>query len=292
MMQVSSDRPARLSPRAATLLGLGAILLWGLLALFATATAGLPPFQVTAISFAIGAAAGLGVVAAQGRLALLRQPPVAWAVGVGGLFGYHALYFAALKLAPPAEANLVNYTWPLLIVLISGLLPGERLTARHLVGAALGFLGVAVLAGARGFATFEAAHVAGYLLAVACAFTWASYSLLSRRLKDVPTEAVAGYCLAAALLAGLCHVVFESWVPPSPGGWLALVALGIGPVGAAFFLWDIGVKRGDIQFLGVASYAAPVLSTLALVLTGAAPFGWPLAIACGLIVTGALVAAR
>jgi drug/metabolite transporter (DMT)-like permease len=275
-----------------TLLGLAAILLWGLLALFTTATAGIPPFQVTAITFLVGGAAGIAVVAARGGLGLLRQPLKAWALGTGGLFGYHALYFAALKLAPPAEANLINYLWPLLIVLLSAPLLGEKLAVRHLAGAALGFAGVLVLAFGRGLAAFDSAHLPGYGLALACAFTWSIYSVLSRRMKDVPTEAVAGFCLLAALLALIAHAATETWVTPGPSGWLALVALGLGPVGAAFFLWDIGMKRGDIRFLGVASYAAPVISTLALVAIGTAPFGWPLAAACALIVAGAVIATR
>ena len=273
-----------------TLLGLVAILLWGLLALFTTATAGIPPFQVTAITFAIGGGIGLAIVAWQGKLALLRQPPAAMALGIGGLFGYHALYFAALKLAPPAEASLVAYLWPLLIVIFSGLLPGEHLSPRHVLGALIGFAGVGVLAAGRGVAGFEASHLPGYLLAAGCAVVWAAYSVLSRRMASVPTEAVAGSCLITALLAGLCHLAFETTASPDASGWLALIGLGLGPVGLAFFVWDIGMKRGDIRLLGVASYAAPVISTLALVLTGAAAASWALALACLLIVAGAVTA--
>jgi drug/metabolite transporter (DMT)-like permease len=273
-----------------TLLGLVAILLWGLLALFTTATAGIPPFQVTAITFAIGGGIGLAIVAWQGRLALLRQPPLAMALGIGGLFGYHALYFAALKLAPPAEASLVAYLWPLLIVIFSGLLPGEHLSPRHVLGALIGFAGVGVLAAGRGVAGFEVSHLPGYLLAAGCAVVWAAYSVLSRRMASVPTEAVAGSCLITALLAALCHLAFETTASPDASGWLALIGLGLGPVGFAFFVWDIGMNRGDIRLLGVASYAAPVISTLALVLTGAAAATWALALACLLIVAGAVTA--
>jgi drug/metabolite transporter (DMT)-like permease len=273
-----------------TLLGLVAILLWGLLALFTTATAGIPPFQVTAITFAIGGGVGLAIVAHQGKLALLRQPPLALALGIGGLFGYHALYFAALKLAPPAEASLVAYLWPLLIVIFSGLLPGEHLSPRHVLGALIGFAGVGVLAAGRGVAGLEASHLPGYVLAAGCAVVWAAYSVLSRRMASVPTEAVAGSCLITALLAALCHLAFETTVMPDATGWLALIGLGLGPVGLAFFVWDIGMKRGDIRLLGVASYAAPVISTLALVLTGAAAATWTLGLACLLIVAGAVTA--
>lgn len=281
-----------LNETRATLLGLGAVLLWSLLALLTAATAGIPPFQVTAITFAIGGLAGLGFVAARGRITDLAQPPIAWALGLFGLFLYHAVYFFALKRAPPAEASLIAYLWPLLIVLMSAALPGNRLTARHLLGAALGLAGVVVLTFGKGALAFSLDHALGYALAFLCAFIWSSYSVLSRRMAGVPTEAVAGFCLATAVLAGLCHLAFETTVQPDRTGWLALIGLGLGPVGIAFFLWDIGMKRGDIRFLGVASYATPLLSTLILVLAGKAAPSLSLALACALIVAGAVIARR
>jgi drug/metabolite transporter (DMT)-like permease len=273
----------------ATLAGFGAIALWSLLAWLTAATVGVPPFLLTALTFAIGGLAGLVVVAARGKLRALRQPPRAWLLGVGGLFGYHAAYFAALKLAPPAEVSLVNYLWPLLIVLFSGFLPGERLRGRHVLGALAGFAGVAVLAFSKG-GIGEGGAVAGYALAAFAAFIWAGYSVLSRRMAEVPTEAVAGFCLATALLAGGMHLALEPRGLPPAGAWWAILMLGLGPVGAAFFLWDFGMKRGEIRLLGLASYATPVISTLVLILAGAAQASPVLLVACALIVAGALVA--
>lgn len=286
---MSSERPV--TDRRATLSGLAAIVLWGLLAVMTARTQGIPPFQLTAMTFAVGGAVGLAVVTAQGRLARLRQPPKAWALGLYGLFGYHAVYFAALKLAPPAEASVVAYLWPLLIVLFSALLPGESLRARHLLGAALGFGGVAALAISRGVTGFSGSALPGYLLALLAAVIWSSYSVLSRTQREVPTEAVAGFCIGTAVLASLCHVAFENTVMPAGMTlWITTILLGLGPVGAAFFLWDRGMKHGDIRFLGVASYATPIFSTLALIAAGAAEVTWGLAIACGLIVGGAVIA--
>ncbi|MFY8115810.1 MAG: DMT family transporter [Rhabdaerophilum sp.] len=285
-------RPASAGLSLPTLAGLGAVLLWGLLALLTASTAGVPPFLLTALTFAIGGGLGLGVLALRGQLGRLRQPAGAWALGVGGLFGYHAVYFAALKSAPPAEASLIAYLWPLLIVIFSGLLPGEKLGLRPVLGALAGFAGVVLLALAKGgIGSGAAIPWLGYGLALACAFIWAGYSVLSRRFAEVPTEAVVGNCLVTALLAGLAHLALEPvGLPQGAGIWLAILALGLGPVGAAFFLWDIGMKKGDIRFLGTASYAAPVISTLALVAAGRAEAGWPLALACLLIVGGAVIA--
>ena len=80
--------------------------------------------------------------------------------------------------------------------------------------------------------------------------------------------------------------------PQTTGQWLAVAALGIAPVGAAFYAWDIGMKRGDIRILGVASYVAPLLSTAFLVLAGYAAASMSLALAAALVAGGGLIAAK
>ncbi|OYX87955.1 MAG: EamA family transporter [Azorhizobium sp. 35-67-5] len=281
------------SARRATRIGLLAILLWSTLAVSTSATGAVPPFLLTALTFAMGGAVGLVAALRGPGLAVLRQPVSAWVHGVGGLFGYHFLYFTALKLAPPAEAGLICYLWPLLIVLLSATLPGQKLRAVQVAGALLGLLGVIALFTGKGLSGFSAQALPGYLAALAAAFIWAIYSVGSRTFGQVPTEAVAGFCLGTALLSALCHLASETTIwPAGPQEWLAVALLGIGPVGAAFYAWDIGMKRGDVRFLGVASYAAPALSTLLLVAAGYAEPRWTLALACLLIIGGAGLAAR
>ena len=279
--------------RTATALGGGAVLLWALLALFTTGASGIPPFQLVAMTFTVAFALGLSATALRGRAALarLRQPLRVWALGVVGLFGYHFFYFVALAKAPAVQASLIAYLWPLLIVIFSGLLPGERLRWFHLAGGLAGFAGAAVLVTGGGRLEFESQHLIGYLAALACALTWSSYSVANRRFGAVPSEVVGGFCGVVALLALLCHLGLETSVMPSGGQWLAILALGLGPVGAAFFLWDHGTKHGDIQLLGVLSYGAPLLSTVILIAFGRGTASWTIALACLLIVGGALLAA-
>ncbi|WP_306005269.1 aromatic amino acid exporter YddG [Aquicoccus porphyridii] len=276
----------------ATGIGFGAVLLWALLALFTVGSAPVPPLLLNAMSFAVAGVIGVIWTHATGGWGKLRG--VGWRVyvfGTLGLFGYHALYFSALRLAPPAEAGLIAYLWPLLIVLMSGLLPGERLRAGHFIGALMGFAGAALIIG--GGLGFAAGALPGYLLALGCALTWSGYSVLSRRLGHAPTETVAIFCLATAILSTGLHLALERTVWPVDAlGWMSVLGLGLGPVGLAFYVWDIGVKRGDIQLLGVASYAAPLFSTLILVLAGVATPSWTLAISAALITGGAALAAR
>src|SRR6185503_4081213 len=277
----------------ATLIGFTAILMWSLLSLLTVASGTVPPFQLAAMTFAVGGGIGAATwLFRPGAASALKQPWQVWALGVGGLFGYHALYFLALRLAPPAEAQLVSYLWPVLIVLMSALLPGERLRLHHIAGALIALAGTVVLFAGRGI-VLTGANLPGFAAAFVAAFVWAAYSVLSRRFADVPSDAVAGFCLVTAALAAISHALFEQthW-PETAAQWLAVVALGVGPVGAAFYVWDIGMKRGDIRVLGVGSYLAPLLSTLFLVLVGYAAASFSLALAALLIAGGGVLAAK
>ncbi|MFD1623531.1 DMT family transporter [Azospirillum griseum] len=297
---------SRSSVTRATAIGASAILMWSTLAPLATLAGRVPPFQLVATSFLLAFLVGCAWTAARGGnpLSYFRQSVPAWLLGVGGLFGFHFLYFMALRAAPPVEANLINYLWPLLIVLFSALLPGERLRSWHVGGAVAGLAGTVLLVlrggsgggeGA-GWLGIDPAHLPGYAAALASALTWAGYSVLRRRLGQIgeaPTDALSAFCLVTALLSGLCHLGMEETVWPADAlGWAALLLLGLGPVGAAFFVWDHGVRHGDIRALGALSYLAPLLSTLLLVACGLAPNQGIIWVACALIAGGSLLASK
>jgi drug/metabolite transporter (DMT)-like permease len=253
-----------------------------------------PPFQLAAMTFAIGGLMGAATWPfRKGAVSALRQGWQVWLLGVGGLFGYHFVYFSAIRAAPPVEVSLIAYLWPLFLVVFSALLPGERLRLHHMVGVALGLTGAVLIIGGGESLSLTQGFGFGHALAFACSIIWAGYSVLSRGFGKVSTDVVAGFCLITAFLAAICHLFFETTVwPQDVLQWSAVLALGLLPVGAAFYSWDHGVKHGDIMVLGAASYASPLLSTLVLVAAGFAPLTRPVLVACLLITVGAVVAAK
>ena len=278
----------------ATLIGFTAVAMWALLALLTDASGQVPPFLLSAMTFAVGTAVGLLARMFMPRPAVApRIPGIVWLIGIAGLFGYHFFYFTALRNAPAVEASLIAYLWPLLIVLGSALMPGERLRWHHIAGALMGLAGCFLIVTKEGGLAFEARYAFGYAMAGVCALLWSGYSLLSRRFPEVPTTIVTWFCAATAALSFACHLALEETVLPAGAGqWLAVLGLGLMPVGAAFYAWDIGVKRGNIQVLGAASYAAPLLSTLVLIAFGFAEPSLRLLAACLLITAGAVLAAK
>jgi drug/metabolite transporter (DMT)-like permease len=283
-----------MSKTTATLIGFTAVLMWAMLAMLSARSGTMPPFQLAAITFLIGGSIGmLSWPFRPGAVKSLKQSWQVWGLGVVGLFGYHYVYFSAIRAAPAVEVSLIAYLWPLFLVIFSAMLPGERLRLHHFIGVVLGLAG-AVLVISRGDpGNMIGQFGKGHLLAFACAFIWSGYSVLSRRVASVSTDVVAGYCLVTALLSGICHVLLEDTVwPDTLAQWLAIVGLGLMPVGLAFYTWDVGVKRGDIMVLGAASYASPLLSTLVLAAAGMVAFNWSVVAACLLITLGAVIAAK
>ncbi|MBN1147194.1 MAG: DMT family transporter [Anaerolineales bacterium] len=273
-------------PPAATLLALTTILMWSFLAYLGARVNHVPPFLVVGIALCVS-----GLVSAL-RLRDWRVPLGTFAVGVGGIFGYHFLYFSAFQHAPALEANLINYLWPLLIVLLSPLfLPSYRLRPHHLLGALMGLGGAGlILSGGR--LSLDWVNLEGYLLAGGAALVWSSYSLMTKRLPPFPTAAVGAFCLASGLLALGAYALSGADFPLralSAADWLSLFLLGAGPMGAAFFTWDAALKRGDPRVIGSLTYLTPMSSTLVLALVGGRALSWVSGLAMALIVGGALV---
>jgi drug/metabolite transporter (DMT)-like permease len=272
----------------AVVLSLVTIVIWSTLAVLGSRMGHLPPFLSVGLALIVGGLVGLR------RVKDWRVPLSTLAIGIGGIFGYHALLFTAFRFAPAVEVNLLQYLWPLLIVVFSPLyLRGCRLGLHHLAGSILGLAGAAlVISGGR--LSLESANLPGYMLALAAAFTWSSYSLLTKRVRPFPTGAVGGFCLASGVLSlglfALDVLVFGAPLPVISGkDGILLLLLGLGPMGAAFYTWDAALKRGDSRIIGALAYLTPLLSTLNLVLWGGKRVSVISLGAMGLIVLGAVI---
>lgn len=275
----------------ANLLALGAIVLWASLAALGVALSHVPPFLLTGLSLLVGSLMALPL--SRFDLRQWHVPLSTLVIGVYGLFGFHFLLFIALRHAPPVQANLVNYLWPLGIVVMAPLfLPGVSLTKRHVLAALLGFAGAALaILGGAGEAS-EARWAWGYLPALGSAFIWASYSLLTQRVRAFPTAAIGSFALISGLLALLCHALLEPSTSLSLRDLGLIAVLGLGPLGGAFFLWDAAIKRGDARQIGVLSFLTPLLSTLTLLLVRGETPSLAVGLAALMIVGAAVLATR
>ena len=268
------------------LAALGAIVLWSSLASLATLIPNVPVFLKTGVGLVIGSVIALPL--ARFQIKQLAVKPKILLLGVYGLFGYHAALFIALSTSPSVQANLVNYLWPLLIVLLAPLFSKKiKLNLRVVIGGLMGFIGasLAILSGSSSDGLFYS----GYLFAFMAAVIWSTYSLATNRIGSFPTPAVGLFALVSGILSIAMHFVFETQVSLSSFDWMILVLLGLGPLGAAFYLWDYAIKRSNPQEIGLLSFLTPLLSTgFLLVITGQA-LSWLLAIAAALIVGGSLI---
>jgi drug/metabolite transporter (DMT)-like permease len=275
----------------ADFLALGAIVLWASLATLATLLNHIPPFLLTGIGLLIGSL--ISVPLSKFNLAAWKIPIATLGVGIYGLFGYHLMLFIALQTAPAVEANLVNYLWPLLIVLLSPLFKKSlKLKFRHLIAATAGFVGAALAISSAGISDSAFEFQVGYLFALAAAVIWASYSLLSTKVPAFETSAIGLFGMISGLLALGAHFVLETPVQISGSDWWLLVVLGLGPLGGAFYFWDAALKVGDPRRIGLLAFLTPLLSTALLLLVTGKALSWQLGLATFLIIGGAFLGSR
>lgn len=275
----------------ANIYALGAIALWSLLASLGVSLGHVPPFLLTGLALLIGSVLALPFVARD--TSQWRIPVSTLALGVYGLFGFHFLLFIALRLAPPVEANLVNYLWPLLMVVLAPLfLKDVQLRALHVIAALLGFAGAAVAILGTSTGSTSSSWSWGYLPALASAFIWASYSLLTQRVPPFSTSAIGLFGLVSGLLSLLCHWALEPQTSLSMQDWLLIAVMGLGPLGAAFFFWDKALKLGDARQIGILSYITPLASTALLMLVSGRPLSWSIGLAAAMIIGAAMLGTR
>ncbi len=282
---------------SSTLYALTAIAIWATLASLGSALSHVPPFLLTGLALIIGSMPSWPLVLRD--RAAWKVPTTTLALGIYGLFGFHFLLFIALRHAPPIEANLVNYLWPLFMVVLAPLLlPGVSLRPLHIVAALLGFVGAAIaILGARngtasGTASATVTEYWGFVPALGSAFIWASYSLWTKRVAAFPTSAIGLFGLVSGALALGCHALLEPSATLVGKDWLLIVLCGLGPLGAAFFVWDMALKRGDARQIGILSYLTPLASTALLLLVTGRPLTWSIALAAALIIAAAVMGSR
>ena len=278
--------------KPATWLALGAIGMWSTLAALGVALSHVPPFLLTGLALLVGSVIAFPL--SRFDVSQWRVPAGTLALGVYGLFGFHFLLFLALRYAPPVEANLINYLWPLgMVVLAPVFLPGTRLHVLHVVASTAGFAGaVLAILGRPGSVSADAGFQWGYVLAFASAFVWASYSLLTQRVKAFPTAAIGSFAAASGVLSLLCHAWLEPATSLSLKDVLLIAVMGLGPLGGAFFLWDAALKRADARHIGLLSFLTPLLSTLLLLVVKDQQPGWHIVVAAVLIVGAAVLGTR
>ncbi|MFM1995395.1 MAG: hypothetical protein RLZZ610_912 [Actinomycetota bacterium] len=275
----------------ADFLAIGAIALWASLATLATLLVHVPPLLLTGIGLIIGSLISLPLSGF--KISAWKIPFKTLLVGVYGLFGYHLMLFIALQSAPAVEANLVNYLWPLLIVVLSPLFTESlRLGVRHVLAASAGFFGAALAITSSGPISGSVGFEVGYLFALAAALIWATYSLMTTKLPAFPTSAIGLFGLVSGVLAIVAHFVLEEPAVITTTDWLLLIVLGLGPLGGAFYFWDAALKIGDPRRIGLLAFLTPLLSTTMLLIVSGRELSIQLLLATALIVGGAVLGSQ
>lgn len=274
----------------ATLTGYGALLMWSCYALMVTFLNDIPTFELLTIVFLGGFLIMAVRLTIRGEWNKIKQPWLIWLVGIGGIIGNDMANIAALKAAPPIQVTLINYLWPMLVVVLASFLPTEHFTKKHFISSIIGLMGIYILVThGQGLAGFNWTYLKGYVLAFSGSLIWAIYCVISRYHSQTPIEMLGMYFGVGVIISLISHFSYENTIFPSSLQWLILAAMVLTTSGVAYYCWDYGCKKGDVKLLSILTYGNPVISTLVLIAFTPAQYNDYIAVACSFVILAWLI---
>ena len=247
----------------------------------------IPIFQITSLIFALAFLLSLICIIWQKKWKTLQQPVSIWITGVALICVNQVSYICALKKAPPEQVELIIYFWPILVAISSTLLLKHKFSVGHLLCCAISLAGIStLLINDSNGESINSLYFSGYFFALLASLSWALFTVFCCYHKNLPNEMTGMYFGPAAFFSYIFHIYFEVTIAPDTHEWIYLLFTGIGITGAAYRLWDFGIKNGNLRILTLLSYTNPIISIGLLIAFGAASPSSNLAIACFLVTAG------
>lgn len=192
----------------------------------------------------------------------LRQYGYMAVLGFTGMFLYSALYYFGLMQMSAQEACIVNYLWPMMLVLFSCLLLKEKLTMMKIVSMVCSFIGIVILSSGSP-ASADGNRAAGILCCMLAAAFYGLFSVLNKKADYDQSLSMMVFWLTTALCALAAGLAGESWVPLGGVQWLGMLWLGAVINGAAYLTWALALKEADnTASVANLAYLTPFLSVV------------------------------
>lgn len=267
------------------LCAIGAVIIWSTLAVVVTFCANVNPLFITGAALLIGGIIGLPWVRAW------AMPVSLFVIGTFCMLTYHVIYFYALQLAEPVGVSLIHYLWPVLIVILAPIVvPHGRPSTRSLVAGGIGFIGAIISCNPHQLPS--GSDWIGYGLALVSAFLWVGYSLVAKKYPNVQSASVGLFCIVSGVVCLALYKSVNPWPALRLSEMAAILYMGLGPMGGAFYLWDYAMKKANHEHVAILSYATPVLSTAFLALYLGLGMQWYIWVGAALVTVSMVMSQR
>lgn len=210
-------------------------------------------------------------------------------LGLLGTYIYYLFLYLGYAQAKGLEVLVIQYTWPIIIVVLSLFILNEKLTYRKLAALLLGFIGVVTVLTKGDFNQINISNPSVIILAGAGAFCFALFSVLSKNVKKSPIVVVSLYFLAALIASLASMLYFSGFAAPSPKEIFPILLNGLLVNGYSYIFWIKALHATEASYLAPFTYFAPVLSAVYLVVIFDEPFLMVYGVGLVFIMAGGLI---
>ena len=239
------------------------VILWGAMpALTKDLLNALPNFETLALS-SLFAFLFLLAVNLRGGLRNLSAGKIFTASWLGflGLFLYSAFFYYGLDRLTSQEACILNYLWPLMIVLFSCPILGEKLTRRKLLAVGMSFAGVVLVMFGGIEESLSSEKIFGALSCVVAAACYGLFSVLNKKIRLEQKFAMMIIWATTAICSFVSGYFWEVWTLPTLGQFIGLIWLGVMIDAVAYLTWALALeKTSNTARTANLAYLVPILA--------------------------------
>ena len=178
-------------------------------------------------------------------------------LGFIGTFMYCVLQFAGLKYTSAQEANIINYTWPIWIIIFSIFILKLKINWRIVVAILLSFIGIYIAISGGTLSGFSMGHLKGNIFALMAAVCYGFFCVTAKKYSFETFTSMFCYFLVATILSGICVVIFSSFPLLNLDQIFAFFWLGGISNGMGFVFWFMALKHGDVAKMSNIIFLTP-----------------------------------
>ena len=187
-------------------------------------------------------------------------------LGLLGTYIYYLFLYLGYSRASGMEVLVIQYTWPIMILVLSVFILKERLNARKVIAIILGFLGVLLVLSKGAVSEIELNNPRVILLVAIGAFCFALFSVLSKNIKRASLAVTSIYFLAATVASFLSMLYFSEFALPSSVELFPVLLNGVLVNGLSYMFWLSALKSAEASYLAPFVFITPILSAIYLIL--------------------------
>lgn len=180
-------------------------------------------------------------------------------------FLYYLLLFKAYELLPAQEAQVINFFWPIVLVILGAIFLQQKINFFSAIAIFISFIGVVIVATHGEILSLNFSNTLGVTLAFISTIIWATYWVVNQAQKSAPLLRLFVNFAAGFIWLALLLYFTDRWAWPNSQAWIGAIYIGLFEMSLAFFCWFKALRLAkNVSIMSNLVFLTPFFSLLVI----------------------------